>query len=624
MPCFEMRAVQIDLARQIETVEMVKRFFDEAADSGMNTVFMYLEDRIKTATYPYSPDEESYSPDQIREMVAYADGLGLELVPVVSPIGHTERFLRHPEMKHLAELRGKIAGAFNKAGEERYLATCPKLPENLAFFDAYITEVASLFPSKYFHIGFDEIWDMGFCELCKGTKVEDLFLGAIGHFHDLLKSLGKETMIWDDMIENFPWALEKLPRDIVVCAWFYQFVEQYPIARFSTSRSYDVFGELERLGFRYLGCPWLRGSIDSVTTYASKHHPMGMLLTNWEMTDHQQIPYLFPVIRYAGSLWSGREVPSPEARVKAAAAYTDTPEAARALATAMSAISFSWVAPATKATVYHVGAERAYETEAALHLVETLLGNATGDADVLDAWHVKLHHLSLRYRLWRTGYALHEYRAGNGALTIEQIREQAEECRRKAAAVRAETVELWNRCRPSLAAPQMESIVEALEKSAAWLAETAATATTADIGRLVVRFDLPEFTAACKTGITLHYADGTTYEAGGGTYKGMFERTQKYSRSFEIPASPAPVAITLTVSGYGASGFRYLTVELPDHKVYVPDGVVKVSGQVEHPEFMLADDDRAAVFNEQEMLQFFVNDISRLKENSVTLSLKAW
>ena len=75
--------------------------------------------------------------------------------------------------------------------------------------------------------------------------------------------------------------------------------------------------------------------------------------------------------------------------------------------------------------------------------------------------------------------------------------------------------------------------------------------------------------------------------------------------------------------GYGASGVRYVTANMGG-KEYIPSGITKVSGQVEHPEFILSDDSRAAVFNEQEMLQFFVNDISRRKANSVTVSLKEW
>ena len=340
MATFEIRAVQIDLARQIETVEMVKRAFDAVALAGMNTVVLYLEDRIKTESYPWSPDAESYLPDQIREMVSYGDALGLELIPVVSPVGHTERFLRHPEMKHLAELRGKIAGAFNPEGVERYVASCPRLPEAIIFYDAYISEVAQLFPSKYFHIGFDEIWDMGFCKLCKEAKPEELYLEAVLHYRELLTSLGKRVMIWDDMLEEFPWVLDQLPGDIVLCAWFYQYTEQYPVARFSTSRSYDIFDEFERRGFSYLACPWEYGSIESLTNYARKRKPLGMLLTNWEMSDHRMLPGIFPVIQYAGLLWNDSDLGATEAAEQGAAGYVDNPAAVKALAMAMRAISF--------------------------------------------------------------------------------------------------------------------------------------------------------------------------------------------------------------------------------------------------------------------------------------------
>ncbi|MBR2406514.1 MAG: family 20 glycosylhydrolase [Clostridia bacterium] len=621
MPCYEMRAVQIDLARQIETVDTVKQFFDAAASAGMNTVVLYLEDRIKTATYPYSPDEESYSEAQVRELVAYATALGLDLIPVVSPVGHTERFMRHPEMKHIAELRGKIAGAYNEAGVERYLATCPKLPETLAFFDAYIAEVAALFPSKFFHIGFDEIWDMGYCELCKHDKIEDLYYNAIMHFHGLLKGLGKDMMIWDDMLEQFPWVMEKLPKDIVLCAWFYQYTEQYPVARFSTSRSYDVFHYFEKLGFRYLGCPWMRGSIDTLTAYAAKRKPFGMLLTNWEMSD-QQIAHLYPTIEYAGSLWSGRELPGEAAVLKAAAKYTDNEESALAVATAMQAFEYYGVQAPSNTTSYRLPCEEAYVITRTIPLVEAGLAKAAGHADMLDSFRMKLRRLKISYRLWEVGYALHEYRAGEGTMPLEVIQEELKACRAEVEDFEAMAMGLWKRCRPGIAAPQMEKIIGGMKDGVNKMMALAEAATPEDIGRLVVRYDLGEFTSSCTTTVTLHYADGSTYEAAKGTFKAMNVRTQKYEYSYEIPAKPFE-AVTFSVCGYGASGVRYVTANMGG-KEYIPSGITKVSGQVEHPEFILSDDSRAAVFNEQEMLQFFVNDISRRKANSVTVSLKEW
>ena len=621
MPCYEMRAVQIDLARQIETVETVKNFFDVAAEAGMNTVVMYLEDRIKTATYPYSPDEESYSEEQVRELVAYATKLGLDLIPVVSPIGHTERFMRHPEMKHIAELRGKIAGAYNEAGVERYLATCPQLPETLEFFDKYITEVASLFPSKFFHIGFDEIWDMGYCQLCKDKKIEDLYYGAVMHFHDLLKGLGKDVMIWDDMLEQFPWVMEKLPRDIVMCAWFYQYTEQYPVARFSTSRSYDVFRQFERLGFRYLGCPWMRGSIDTLTAYAAKRRPFGMLLTNWEMSD-QQLSHLYPTIEYAGSLWSGREVPGNAAVLKAAAKFTDTEEAALAVSVAMQSFEYYGVQAPTNTTAYRLPNEQAYVVTSTLPMVQAALAKATGHKEMLASFRMKLERLNISYRLWKVGYALQEYRAGEGTLPLEVIQKEIAECAAQVEAFSAVCDELWARCRPGLPKDNIDRIVNGMKEGVAKLNELAAVATPADIGRLIVRYDLAEFTSSCTTTITLRYADGSTHQVARGTFKAMDVRQQKYEYSYEIPAKPFE-AVTLTVCGYGASGFRYVSANMGG-KEYVPAGIEKVSGQVEHADFILSDDSRAAILNEQEMLQFFVNDISRRKENSVTIAMKEW
>ncbi len=621
---FEMRAVQIDLARQIETVETVKKFFDVAADSGMNTIIMYLEDRIKTETYPYASDAESYTPDQIRDFVAYADTLGLELIPVVSPIGHTDRFLKHPELQHLAELRDGIAGMFTPAGAGVYHNTCPRLPETYAFFDKYIAEVAALFPSRYFHLGFDEIHDLGYCDACKGESVADLFVDPLLHYYELLKGMGKEIMMWDDMLEQQPAIAERLPRDIILCAWFYQHTDRYPTSRFNTGRSYDYLTEYERMGFRYLACPWLAASIDTLTDYAAKCHPMGMLMTNWEMSNHNYIPMLYPLVAYAGALWSGKLVPSPASLESVCEQFTDTKLGARALAAAVASLTFFGIGSPGEGASYPVPQEGEYTLYRQLPLLEEVLKKTTGDRDVLDAYLVKVHHMYAQYHLWHTGYLLHEYRAGDGALTLDELKNEIVACRAEVTSLRKEALSLWQYNRGDLACPALESQQSGMEQAVDWLEQTVAAATTSDIGRLVVRFALVEFTSACKTTLTLHYADGSEKQIARGIYKAVRDRNVYYERSFEIPASPAPVGITLTVEGYGASGFRYVSATLPDGKHYLPVAVESVAGQVEHPEFLLADDNRVSNFGEQDMLQFFVNDNSPKKTNSVKLMLKEW
>ena len=48
-----LRAAQLDLARQMETPQYIRNFIDFVARCGYNAVMLYLEDRIRTASYPY-------------------------------------------------------------------------------------------------------------------------------------------------------------------------------------------------------------------------------------------------------------------------------------------------------------------------------------------------------------------------------------------------------------------------------------------------------------------------------------------------------------------------------------------------------------------------------------------
>ena len=152
--------------------------------------------------------------------------------------------------------------------------------------------------------------------------------------------------------------------------------------------------------------------------------------------------------------------------------------------------------------------------------------------------------------------------------------------------------------------------------------ETTDLATDHDCGRLVVRFDLSEFCSSCTTTITVGYADGSTYQAACGNYKAVHVRSiEKYDYSFTIPADKVPTSVTVMIKGYGAAGVRYLSATLPGGKHFLPTGITDVHGQIDHPEVLLYDDSRPAVFNEPEMQQFFVNHITRHRENTVTLSL---
>lgn len=307
---FAVRAVQLDLARQIETVPFVKNYLRRSAKAGFNTVVLYLEDRLKTPSYPYSEDAESYSIGEMKEIIETADELGLNLVPVVSPLGHADRFLRHKELRPFAETY-ECEGRYGSAPR----VFCLENPTARAWMEKYLDEVMDVFPGKDFHLGFDETDDLGFCPRCRPIREREglgnLFVKHVNWAHGIARRHGKRMWIWDDYFMFFPEALEKVPRDVLLCAWNYcPDLERTGFRNnFGGRLRRDVLREYEKLGFGCILCPWLDAeNVVRITDYASSRKCLGFLQTHWEMSDDFHGGY-FPRALGALSMWQGKTQP---------------------------------------------------------------------------------------------------------------------------------------------------------------------------------------------------------------------------------------------------------------------------------------------------------------------------
>lgn len=284
------RWVQLDVARQIETIDFIEKFITLIADSGYNGILLYLEDRIKTDSYQLPADNEAYSTDEIKHLVKFATGYGIELIPCVATLGHAERFLRHKELEHFAELQGDTRGRFGGTAKNAFCVTHPKFYD---FIGNYLKEIAELFPSKWFHIGMDEFWDYNICSRCRKAMPtlqdeQEMFLNHVLKIREILAGCGKRIMLWSDMFEFYPNVFKRVPSDVVMVDWQYQ----------QTVRNYqghllDVDNE-DRLAinhnnkFETIVAPHDRilNNSQSYFEYAKdKPGVLGGLLTSWEKND---------------------------------------------------------------------------------------------------------------------------------------------------------------------------------------------------------------------------------------------------------------------------------------------------------------------------------------------------
>ncbi|MFH1708767.1 MAG: family 20 glycosylhydrolase [Planctomycetota bacterium] len=316
-----LRAVQLDLARQMETVPHIKRFIDRAASWGYNAIVLYVEGRVRTAGFPHIAKNESYTEKEMAAVVRHAEMAGLMCIPATATLAHAEHFFASGTLKSMAE---EFAGR-TRFGTTRCETFCPSVEDTYAFWRRYIADLAAIFPAPHLHVGCDESFNLGFCPYCAGRREREglggIFVEHLLRIHALCREAGKRMWIWDDMFELFPDELVRVPRDIVLCHWNYNdtIEPEGGQAHFADRFRQDWLSLYQRLGFESVFCPWTDTvrNATAFTAYASRAARMpgsgrvlGGLLTQWEMQAIFQ-PQFEPAAAYTGRLWS-HPVTDPE------------------------------------------------------------------------------------------------------------------------------------------------------------------------------------------------------------------------------------------------------------------------------------------------------------------------
>ena len=303
--------IQIDLARQKETVEFVKSYLDFAKACGYNAVVFYMESVVRTPDTSFFDPEETYSMEEMKEMVDYGLSLGLDVIPDYENLAHIEKVLKYKELEHLKEFQDHTKGR-NLYGKCR--DGCISNPELLKFFNKYITDVNSLFKSEYVIVCMDEAFDMGMCEKCKariekGETKYDMFLKHVLDTYELVKGLGKRLIIADDFFQYMNIA-EDLPKDIMIVNWNYGYIDDEQDGLWVDQVKNDWLSYYDRIGLDYICCiKSFIGSptynIDSFYDYVkNKKNFKGFANTVWCRSDnfYQQD---YPLIEYTAKLVNG-------------------------------------------------------------------------------------------------------------------------------------------------------------------------------------------------------------------------------------------------------------------------------------------------------------------------------
>jgi hexosaminidase len=237
-PRYAYRGLHLDVCRHFFTVDVIKDFIAQMSSYKLNNFHWHLTDdqgwRIEIKKYPkltevgskraqtlvgnkferspYFFDGNSYggfyTQEEIKEVVKFAEEHYINIIPEIEMPGHaTAAVTAYPNLSCFPDRPYKVVeywGVF----EDIF---CAGKEETFTFLEDVLTEVMTLFPSKYIHIGGDECpktrWKV--CPNCQkrikdlGLKDEHELQGYLTkRIEKFLNANGRQILGWDEMLEG--------------------------------------------------------------------------------------------------------------------------------------------------------------------------------------------------------------------------------------------------------------------------------------------------------------------------------------------------------------------------------------------------------------------------------------
>lgn len=246
-PAFDWRGMHLDVSRHFFTLDYLKKHIDRLALYKFNKFHLHLTDdqgwRLEIKKYPKLTEEGAwrtfnqqdsacmkkaednpnfvidprfihqkdgktvyggfYTQEEMKDLIEYAQSKHIEIIPEIDVPGHMMAAINaYPYL---------IEGQKSEWGEIFSTPVCPCKEEAYTFTKDVLQEVIDLFPSKYIHIGADEVdkksWkDSELCkEFMKANGIEDvdkLQSHFVHEMQEFVEAHGKKIIAWDEILEG--------------------------------------------------------------------------------------------------------------------------------------------------------------------------------------------------------------------------------------------------------------------------------------------------------------------------------------------------------------------------------------------------------------------------------------
>ena len=224
-PALAYRGFMMDVSHgALPTEDEIKRQIDFLARWKVNQYYLYAEAQIELRGYDLVNPDDRYSQDQIRQIVAYARDRHVDVIPWPNFYGHLHELFRIERYANLSLFpHGDEINPLNEQAQ--------------ALLEDWTRQLAALFPSPWFNVGFDEQWELSRAKRILGNSVDpaQVYVNQLKRSAELLHQLNKRPMFLANPcggsreFSQRPELIAELPAYIVAAPWrFYPAFEDLP------------------------------------------------------------------------------------------------------------------------------------------------------------------------------------------------------------------------------------------------------------------------------------------------------------------------------------------------------------------------------------------------------------
>jgi hypothetical protein len=241
-------------------VPLLKRAIAEGlAPLGINALVLEVNYNYRFASHAELAAERGLTREDAGDLADVCRAHGIRLIPQFNCLGHQSwarntfaLLKKHPEFDETPDVPADNKGIYCRSW-------CPLHPGVNPVVFSLMDELIDAFGADAFHVGMDEIFLVASdkCPRCKGKDPADLIARAVSDYHDHLVGAKKLTMLmwgdrlldasstgygkWEASANGTSPAIDRIPKDIVICDWHYEPRETYPSVHLFQEKGFRVW-----------------------------------------------------------------------------------------------------------------------------------------------------------------------------------------------------------------------------------------------------------------------------------------------------------------------------------------------------------------------------------------------